>query len=153
MRKSVGKDAADALIQRDRKAAELEAARTGLTVMNADSTKRLLKTAVADYLDEIKLTKKPKTLSAYTTALDYLMESCKKQNVADIERRDMLEFAAYLRDEKEQAPRSVYNKFENVMTFLKANGIRGLSEGLTKIWTWSILRQCRTILRGPTKAD
>ena len=31
-----------------------------------------------------------------------------------------------MRDEKEQAPRSVYNKFENVMSFLKAQGIRGL---------------------------
>jgi integrase len=38
----------------------------------------------------------------------------------------MLRFAAFLRDEKEQSPRSTYNKFENVMTFLKAQGIRGL---------------------------
>ena len=37
-----------------------------------------------------------------------------------------MKFSAFLRDDKEQAPRSVYNKFENVMTFLKANGIRGL---------------------------
>jgi site-specific recombinase XerD len=85
-----------------------------------------LAAAVTAYLAEIQLTKKPKTLSAYTTALAYFMESCKKQNVADIERRDMLEFAPYLRDEKEQTPRSVYNKFENVMTFLRANGIRGI---------------------------
>ena len=34
--------------------------------------------------------------------------------------------AEYLRDKKKPAPRSVYNKFENVMSFLKANGIRGL---------------------------
>ena len=39
---------------------------------------------------------------------------------------DLLKFSAFLRDEKEQAPRTVYNKFENVMTFLKAQGIRGL---------------------------
>ena len=39
---------------------------------------------------------------------------------------DLLKFCAFLRDKKKQAPRSVYNKFENVMTFLKANGIRGL---------------------------
>ena len=39
---------------------------------------------------------------------------------------DLLKFCAFLRDEKEQAPRSVYNKFENLMAFLKANGIRGL---------------------------
>ena len=35
-------------------------------------------------------------------------------------------FVAYLRDEKEQSPRGTYNKFENVMTFLKAHGVRGL---------------------------
>jgi integrase len=40
---------------------------------------------------------------------------------------DLLKFCAFLRDEKEQAPRSVYNKFENLMAFLKANGIRGLA--------------------------
>jgi hypothetical protein len=38
----------------------------------------------------------------------------------------LLKFCAFLRDEKEQAPRSVYNKFENLMSFLKAQGIRGL---------------------------
>jgi integrase/recombinase XerD len=42
-------------------------------------------------------------------------------------RRDLLKFSAFLRDERDQAPRSVYNKFENVMTFLKAHGIRGLA--------------------------
>src|SRR5690242_5456452 len=31
------------------------------------------------------------------------------------------------RDEKEQSPRSTYNKFEVVVTFLKAQGIRGLA--------------------------
>jgi integrase/recombinase XerD len=38
----------------------------------------------------------------------------------------MVKFAAFLRDEKEQAPRSVHNKFENIMSFLKAQGVRGL---------------------------
>jgi integrase/recombinase XerD len=33
---------------------------------------------------------------------------------------------AFLRDDKDQAPRSCWNKFANVMSFLKANGIRGL---------------------------
>jgi len=38
----------------------------------------------------------------------------------------LLKFSAFLRDDKEQASRSVYNKFENVMAFLKAHGIPGL---------------------------
>ncbi len=82
--------------------------------------------AVEQFLEETKLTKKPKTLSAYTTALNYFTESCHKVNVADIERKDLLKFSAFLRDEKDQAPRSVHNKFETVMSFLKANGVRGL---------------------------
>ena len=44
----------------------------------------------------------------------------------EIERHDLLKFSAFLREEKKQSPRSVYNKFETVMIFLKANGIRGL---------------------------
>ncbi len=86
----------------------------------------LLRTAVAEFLEETKLTKKTKTLAAYSTSLDYFAESCPKQYLEDIERRDLLRFAAFLRDEKEQAPRSCWNKFSNVMSFLKVNGIRGL---------------------------
>ena len=63
--------------------------------------------------------------------LDYFVESCHKLNLEEIDRKDLLKFSAFLRDEKDQAPRSVYNKFENVMTFLKANGIRGLAARTT----------------------
>jgi hypothetical protein len=91
-----------------------------------ESNRPSLVGAVTTYLAEIQLTKKPKTLAAYTTALDYCLESCKAQHVTEIDRRHMLEFTAFLRDEKEQMPRSVYNKFENVMTFLKANKVRDI---------------------------
>jgi site-specific recombinase XerD len=87
---------------------------------------RTLASAIADFLEETKLTKKPKTVVAYTTALNYFTQSCHQQNLAGVERKDLLRFAAFLREEKEQAPRSVYNKFENVMSFLKAQGVRGL---------------------------
>ena len=46
-------------------------------------------------------------------------ESCPKLFLEDIERKDLLKFCAFLRDEKEQAPRSCWNKFANVMTFLE----------------------------------
>ena len=65
-------------------------------------------------------------LGAYTTALNYFTESCPKLFLEDIERKDLLKFCAFLRDDKEQAPRSCWNKFANVMSFLKANGIRSL---------------------------
>jgi integrase/recombinase XerD len=128
VRLSVGKDAQDAVARRQRKQAELHAVNKGVTMVpqNGNHGQRSLATAVAEFLDETKLTKKPKTLAAYSTALNYFTESCPKLYLSDIERRDMLKFVAFLREEKSQSPRSVYNKFENVMTFLKAQGIRGL---------------------------
>ena len=127
VRLSVGKDPADASARRQRKEAELNAVNNGVSVVrDGQNGHRSVAAAVAEFLDETKLTKKPKTLAAYSTALAYFVESCHKLNLEEIERKDLLKFSAFLRDEKEQAPRSVYNKFENVMTFLKANGIRGL---------------------------
>jgi integrase len=127
VRLSVGKDPADASARRLRKEAELNAVNNGVSVVaDGPNGHRSVAAAVADFLDETKLTKKPKTLAAYSTALAYFVESCHKLNLEEIDRKDLLKFSTFLRDEKEQAPRSVHNKFENVMTFLKAHGIRGL---------------------------
>jgi integrase/recombinase XerD len=128
IRLSVGKDAADAGARRLRKEAELNAVNNGVAVVpeNGENGHRSVAATVAEYLEETKLSKKPKTYAAYGTALAYFVDSCPKLFLEDIERKDLLKFCAFLRDEKEQAPRSVYNKFENLMTFLKANGIRGL---------------------------
>jgi integrase/recombinase XerD len=127
VRLSVGKDAADAVARRMRKEAELNAVNHGAVIVPENGNEQpSVAGAIADYLEETKLTKKPKTLAAYTTALNYFTESCHKLNIKDIERKDLLKFHAFLRDDKEQAPRSCWNKFANVMSFLKANGVRGL---------------------------
>ena len=128
IRLSVDKDAADAGARRQRKESELNALNNGVIVVpeNGDNGHRSLAAAVSGYLEETKLTKKPKTVAAYTTALNYFTESCPKLFLEDIDRKDLLKFCAFLRDDKKQAPRSCWNKFANVMSFLKANGIRGL---------------------------
>jgi integrase/recombinase XerD len=128
VRLSVGKDAADASARRLRKEAELNPVNNGIAVAPENDTNghRSLAALIAEFLDETKLTKKPKTLAAYRTALNYFTESCPKLYLEDLQRSDLLKFSAFLRDEKEQHPRTVYNKFENVMSFLKTQGIRGL---------------------------
>jgi integrase/recombinase XerD len=125
VRISVGKDAVDADNRRKRKAAELNAVNEGAALVPVAGPRSLV-ALVAEYLEETKLTKKPKTLAAYGTALRYFLESCHKLNVEDVDRKDLLKFCAFLRDAKDQSPRSVYNKFENLMSFLKAQGVRGL---------------------------
>jgi integrase len=127
VRLSVGKDAADASARRLRKEAELNAVNNGAAIVpENDNGHRSVAASVEDYLEETKLTKKPKTYAAYSTALAYFVESCHRLNLEEIDRKDLLKFHAFLRDEKEQAPRSCWNKFANVMSFLKANEIRGL---------------------------
>ena len=122
IRQNAGKDAEEAQRQKETKEAELAAVHAGVPVVQVGD-RVTLTAAIAAYLEEIKLTKKAKTYAAYSTSLEYFQESCQKQYVQDIDRKDMLKFHAFLRDEKEQAPRSCWNKFANVMSFLKAHGI------------------------------
>ena len=126
-RLSVGKDAVEAKNRRDKKQAELTAKSKGVAVVTESSNgHRSLADEITAYLEEVKLGSKPKTLAAYTTALDYFTQSCHRLHLEDIQRVDMLKFAAFLRDEKDQSPRTCWNKFSNVMSFLKSRGIRGL---------------------------
>jgi|ERR1700677_721867 integrase/recombinase XerD len=110
VRLSVGKDAVDADNRRKRKTAELNALNEGAAIV-PEAGARSVAAAVAEYLDETELTKKPKTLAAHRTALAYFVESCHKLNIEDVDRKDLLKFSAFLRDVKDQSPRSVYNKF------------------------------------------
>jgi integrase/recombinase XerD len=131
VRLSVGKNAQDALTQCQRKTFELNAVSHGVEVVpgvgpNGHNGRKPLSVAIADFLEDKRLSKKPKTHSAYSTALSYFAESCAKLYAEDIDRRDMLKFCAFLRDVKEQAPRSVHNKFANVVGFLKSQGIHRL---------------------------
>ena len=131
-RLSVGKNAADANGQRVRKEAELNAVNLGVALAPTNGNgRRPLLAAVTDFLDTTKLTHKPRTYAAYKTALGYFTESCSKLHVEDVERKDMLKFTAFLRGEKEQAPRSAYNKFEIVMTFLRPKASVGSLERTT----------------------
>src|SRR6266404_2122791 len=65
VRLSVGKDAADASTRRLRKEAELNAVNHGLAVSSQDEQNghRSIAAEITDFLDETKLTKKPKTLA------------------------------------------------------------------------------------------
>ena len=91
MRLSVGKDASTATNRRQQKEAELNAKNNGIAIVAENGNgRKSLSAASTDYLGEIELSKKPKTLAAYTTALDYFIESCQKTHVEDIERKDLL---------------------------------------------------------------
>jgi integrase len=130
IRQSVGKDAAQASAKRHLQEGILAAKHSGVEVpaieASMSASGKLVVHAVALYLDEIQASKKPKTYLAYKTALDYFTECCTKATVQEIQRTDLLKFSAFLRDKKKLSARTIHNKFENVMSFLKAQGVRGL---------------------------
>ena len=129
---AAGPTAAEASTAADQQArlltAHRAAADAGITLPQSTPKpgSRLLKEAVETYLVEVQAHKKRKTHSAYRTALNYFLESCRKQTLEEITRTDMLAFKTFLRHKKEQSDRSIANKFENVMSFLKQQKIIGL---------------------------
>ena len=70
VRLSAGKDGGEAAAQQRRKEAELNAKNHGVTVV-PENGRRSLSVAITNYLEEVKLSKKPKTHAAYSTALEY----------------------------------------------------------------------------------
>ncbi len=128
---SAGTDATEAHNKRIKKQAELNALSHGLVLEVPTNGSESLDGAIEEFLSDTKTTKKHKTYAVYKVSLKYFRESCCKQFVEQIDRRDMLRFIGFLREEKGLSPRSVYNKFEVVVTWLKANGVRGLVEGFS----------------------
>jgi len=124
-RMSVGTDAAAAYNSRARKQRELDAIAVGLIVSNPiENDSRLrLRSAVDDFLEGVQLSRQRKTWRGYCASLSYFQESCDKSFLEEIERRDLLRFAAFLRDTKELSLRTVHNKFVDVLTFLQAQGM------------------------------
>jgi integrase/recombinase XerD len=128
IRVSVGKNAQDAHAQRIRKEAELNAINNGVAV--APTEKALKQHFIADvvvsYLAEIKLSRTPATHSAYTLALRNFTDSCSKTYLEEIDRVDLLQYVKHLRDGG-LSDRTCHNRFEHLLTFLKANGIEKLA--------------------------
>jgi len=127
-RESVGKNPADAVARQQRQLQILTAKTIGLEVTDPEAkTGRVrISDAIDEYLSEVEDSKKPKTHAAYKTALNYFVASCSKTYMDEIDRKDLLRYAVVLRNDKKLSARIVHNKFASMMSFLKANGIRGL---------------------------
>lgn len=129
IRRSVGKDAADASTHRLRKEAELNAINNGVATAASEkrTARRRISDAVATYLAEIKMSRSSATLSAYTLALRNFTDSCTKTYLEEIDRVDLLGHVKNLREKHELADRTCHNRFEHLLTFLKVHGITGLA--------------------------
>jgi len=104
IRLSIGKDAAPATARRLQKEAELNARNNGVAVVPENGQNEhgiLLADAIRDFLEEKALQRKKKTHADYETALKYFQQSCTKHYLSDMNRKDLLAFSVYCRDELE----------------------------------------------------
>jgi integrase/recombinase XerD len=122
IREAVGRDVDLAWRAKLQKEAELRAAAHGVKLADPTPQGQTVKEAVADYLSEIAMNKKPTSVAAYTKSLAYFQESCSKRYVSEVDRQDMLKFSSWCRDVKKLSPRSCSNRFSNVISFLKQAG-------------------------------
>jgi integrase/recombinase XerD len=91
--------------------------------------KKRLDVAAAEYKDEVnRSAKKPRTKSAYCKSVDIFLESCTKIYLQDVDRTDLVACHAFCRDVMEMNARSCWNRFTNVLFFLKAHGITKLAK-------------------------
>jgi len=116
---------------------------------NADSGKTPVQTSIASgvvgglaiqidkYLSEIQANKSHRTYLAYANSLALFQESCRKADVGDVNRSDILNFKLHLtkqrlHDGEKMSPRACFNNFLNVSVFFKSAGRSFISMGIKK---------------------
>ncbi|HLZ43757.1 MAG TPA: site-specific integrase [Candidatus Sulfotelmatobacter sp.] len=123
----VGQDADVAVAALNRREKALEAIAAGLEVKGEgkDKGRVSVSAAISVYLSDAKDGKAPKTYSSRKRTLELFGQSCSKIFLDQLETRDILDFRGFLKRQG-FADRTVFNHFETVNSFLRANGIKDI---------------------------
>jgi len=134
----VGNESDSAVTSLLNKTIELTGAKQGLTLVQPETVTepkpepkkpgRPITEAAAEYIEETKNGKTKKTLAAYRTTLKLFQESCKKVDLEEIDRKDMLEFVEFLK-KAGNAPRTRRNRVDFFQIFLHHFGLPSLLKG------------------------
>jgi len=100
----------------------MEAERKGVPIVAPNGQQSRLSIRIDEYLSEIEANKSPATYKAYSRSMELFKESCRRANLEDVSREDILTFKVYLKKHNDIGERSAFNNFLNVMIFLKWAG-------------------------------
>lgn len=124
IRVTAGKDGVQANLRRLRQEQILKAQASGIKVLasaeNAPGTS--LAQTVHQFLGEIRLKSKKKTCLAYELSLKYFLESCHKQTLEEIDRKDMPSVCSILAGQEGAAPSNSLQQIRERGVFLKEAG-------------------------------
>jgi integrase/recombinase XerD len=118
----------DAAHQKERKQIELQAVSVGIDIKAHNPSRLKLADAFRYYIDDQKLLKRSKkTLAAHRVTTDTFLKSCAKTFLDQVDRTDLLKFAASLRKDG-LSERTIHTRWISVLTILKFHGIRGVTK-------------------------
>lgn len=121
---AVGAEPAQALAKLARREKILEAVALGIEVVEqqppliATPEPGRLQAAVDEYLSDISKYKAPRTYEAYRYSLDAFLRSCRKEDPAQVNHRDILDFIDAMTAEG-ASDRTKFNRVRNVLTFFR----------------------------------
>jgi integrase len=116
----------DAIGLRVRKGMELQAVAVGVEVKPDDPSRLRLEDALNMFVSDLKLqNRKKRTIAGYEIMMKGFQRSCQRTYLDQVDRRDLLRYADSLRKEG-LSERTVSNRWNCILTVLKANGITGL---------------------------
>lgn len=111
------------------KEAELHAAAFGVKIIPDDPNRLRLEKAFDDFIEDQQLLgRADKTVDAYRAVKRTFLKSCRAQFLDDVTRRDLLQYAEYLRKREGLSDRTVHTRWTALMTVLKHHNVRGLAK-------------------------
>jgi integrase len=122
-------------VEQAREAANADSSNVTVTESVAAGIVGSLAISIDKFLDEVQANKQPKTYASYQNSLAMFRESCRKQDLAHVDRSDIIAFKSWLKnktydDGSKMSPRTWYNNFLNVSVFFKWAGRSFVSMGI-----------------------
>ncbi len=118
----------DALHQKTCKQIELQAVSVGIDVNVSNPSRLKLAEAFKQYIaDQKVLNRSKKTLAAHRVTTDTFLKSCSRTFLDQVERTDLLKYAANLR-KNGLSERTIHTRWISMLTILKFFGIRGVTK-------------------------
>jgi integrase len=122
-------------VEQAREAANADSSNTTVAESVAAGIVGSLAISIDKFLDEVQANKQPKTYASYQNSLAMFREACRKQDLAHVDRSDIIAFKSWLKnktypDGSKMSPRTWYNNFLNVSVFFKWAGRSFVSMGI-----------------------
>ena len=129
IKREQARDHGRAIELQSKKQAELHAAAFGIKITPDNPNRMRLEKAFDEFIEDQELLRRAdKTVDAYRAVKKTFLKSCQHQFLDQVTRRDLLQYAEYLRKREGLSDRTVHTRWTALMTVLKHHGIRGLTK-------------------------